>query len=120
MPIQRRFMGEESQRPREDYAAEHSTRRKTAATRADGFGASGGSLYCALHRQTECIRMPTGQGTSDAASTALCEAIARWSYESLPPAVVHTLKTFLLDEVGVIAGAARSPGIAQLNNRLSR
>ena len=63
---------------------------------------------------------PPASTSDDAASAALCEAIAQWRYESLPRAVIDTLKTFLLDEVGVIAGAARAPGIAQLNARLSR
>jgi len=65
--------------------------------------------------------MSSAQHTSDGdASATLCQAIAQWRYESLPGAVISTLKTFLLDEVGVIAGAARAPGIAQLNARLGR
>lgn len=56
----------------------------------------------------------------EAASERLCEAVAAWRYESLPSAVIETLKALLLDEIGVIAGAARAPGIAALNARLSR
>lgn len=55
-----------------------------------------------------------------ATSQALCEAIAQWRYDDLPEAVVRMLKAMLLDEIGVIAGAAHAPGIAQLNARLSR
>lgn len=55
-----------------------------------------------------------------ATSQALCEAIACWRYEDLPARVVDTLKALLLDEIGVIAGAAHAPGIPELNARLSR
>jgi len=63
-------------------------------------------------RETESIPAATSQ--------ALCEAIARWRYEDLPVQVVATLKSLLLDEIGVIAGAAHAPGIPELNARLSR
>ena len=56
----------------------------------------------------------------DDATISLCEALAGWRYDALPAAVTQTLKTFLLDEIGVIAGAARAPGIAELNTRLGR
>jgi 2-methylcitrate dehydratase PrpD len=51
---------------------------------------------------------------------ALCETIARWRYENLPAPVVQMLKALLLDEIGVIAGAANAPGIPELNARLGR
>jgi len=56
----------------------------------------------------------------EATSQGLCEAVARWRFEDLPRPVVDTLKSLLLDEIGVIAGAAKAPGIPELNARLSR
>ena len=64
--------------------------------------------------------MPTPAIKNDDASMALCAEIGAWRYESLPPAVIQMLKTFLLDAIGVIAGAAHAPGITELNARLSR
>ncbi len=55
-----------------------------------------------------------------ATSQALSEAVAAWRYEDLPAGVVTMLKHFLLDELGVIAGAAHAPGIPELNSRLAR
>jgi 2-methylcitrate dehydratase PrpD len=53
-------------------------------------------------------------------SRELCESIAAWRYEDLPPAVVKTVKALMLDTLGVIGGASRAPGIAELNARLAR
>jgi 2-methylcitrate dehydratase PrpD len=53
-------------------------------------------------------------------SQALCERFARLTYEDLPPEVVSTTKALILDTLGVIGGAARAPGIAELNARLAR
>lgn len=53
-------------------------------------------------------------------SLRLCQQLARWRYEDLPADVVHTLKLFLLDTLGVIGGAANAPGIRELNRRLTR
>jgi 2-methylcitrate dehydratase PrpD len=53
-------------------------------------------------------------------SLRLCQQIARWRYEDLPADVVHTLKLFLIDTLGVIGGAANAPGIRALNQRLSK
>src|SRR5688500_11636028 len=53
-------------------------------------------------------------------SRALCENIAAWRYEQLPPAVVKTVKTLILDTLGVIGGASHAPGIPELNARLSK
>lgn len=53
-------------------------------------------------------------------SRALCENVAAWRYEDLPPAVVATAKALVLDALGVIGGAAHAPGIAELHARLSR
>lgn len=51
-------------------------------------------------------------------SLRLCEALAAWRYEDLPPEVVRTVKLFVLDTLGVIGGAANAPGIPELNRRL--
>ena len=56
----------------------------------------------------------------EGASLELCEAVARWRYEDLPPAVVRVLKSLLIDALGVIGGAARAPGIPELHARLAR
>ena len=50
----------------------------------------------------------------------LCEQLARWRYEDLPAEVVRMLKFFLIDTLGVIAGAPNAPGIRELNQRLSK
>ncbi len=50
----------------------------------------------------------------------LCEQLARWRFEDLPAEVVRMLKRFLIDTLGVIAGAANAPGIRELNQRLSK
>ena len=57
---------------------------------------------------------------AEGASLRLCETVARLVYEDLPPRVVRVLKSFVLDELGVIAGAARAPGIRELHGRLTR
>jgi 2-methylcitrate dehydratase PrpD len=46
--------------------------------------------------------------------------VSRLRFDDLPAAVVDTLKALLLDEIGVIAGAAQAPGVPELNARLSR
>ena len=56
----------------------------------------------------------------EGASLELCEAVARWRYEDLPPAVVRMLKSLLIDALGVIGGAACAPGIPELHTRLAR
>ncbi len=56
----------------------------------------------------------------DGASLRLCEMVSRWRYEDLPPEVVRVLKSLLIDTLGVIAGAARAPGIPELHARLTR
>jgi 2-methylcitrate dehydratase PrpD len=53
-------------------------------------------------------------------SLRLCQQLARWRYEDLPADVVHTLKLFLIDTLGVIGGAANAPGIRELNQRLAK
>src|SRR5258705_459583 len=53
-------------------------------------------------------------------SLRLCEQIARWRFDDLPADVVHKLKLFVLDTLGVIGGAAHAPRIRELNQRLPR
>ncbi len=53
-------------------------------------------------------------------SLRLCQQLARWRYGDLPSDVVHTLKLFLLDTLGVIGGAPNAAGIRELNRRLSQ
>jgi 2-methylcitrate dehydratase PrpD len=60
------------------------------------------------------------QPLADDYTLRLCEQLARWRYGDLPDEVVRTLKFFLLDTLGVIAGAANAPGIRELNQRLSK
>src|SRR5258705_13920489 len=48
-------------------------------------------------------------------SLRLCEQIARWRFDDLPADVVHKLKLFVLDTLGVIGGAAHVPGLRELN-----
>ncbi len=57
---------------------------------------------------------------AEGASLKLCEMVSRWRYEDLPPDVVRVLKSFLIDTLGVIGGAARAPGIPELHARLTR
>ncbi|TCT06779.1 MmgE/PrpD family protein [Aquabacter spiritensis] len=57
---------------------------------------------------------------SEGLSARLCAEIATWRYEDLPPDVVRTVKLFLVDTFGVIAGAARAPGIAEVRGRFAR
>ncbi len=52
-------------------------------------------------------------------SLRLCQQLARWRFEDLPADVVHTLKLFLIDTLGVIGGADNAPGIRELNQRLA-
>ncbi len=53
-------------------------------------------------------------------SLRLCEQVVRWRFEDLPGDVVHQLKLFLIDTLGVIGGAAHAPGIDALNQRLAK
>src|SRR6187551_886211 len=61
---------------------------------------------------------PVLQPLPDDYSLQLCKSLAAWRYADLPAAIVHQLKLFLLDTLGVIGGAAHAPGIAELNSRL--
>ena len=53
-------------------------------------------------------------------SLRLCETIAAWRYEDLPAPVLRMTKLCLADTLGVIGGAARTTGIAELNARIAR
>ena len=53
-------------------------------------------------------------------SRSICETVASWRYEDLPPEVVATAKALMLDVLGVIGGARIAPGIAELNARLGK
>jgi 2-methylcitrate dehydratase PrpD len=57
---------------------------------------------------------------AEVASVRLCEAVGTLRYEDLPPAVIHRLKAFMIDTLGVIGGAARAPGIRELHGLLAR
>lgn len=57
---------------------------------------------------------------AEGASLRLCEAISAWRYEDLPQEVIATIKSLILDALGVIGGAANAPGIRELNARLAR
>jgi 2-methylcitrate dehydratase PrpD len=56
---------------------------------------------------------------ADGFSRELIAGLAAWRFETLPPEVVHTVKLFIIDTLGVIGGAAHAPGIEALNRRLS-
>ncbi|MEQ1775656.1 MAG: MmgE/PrpD family protein [Burkholderiales bacterium] len=56
----------------------------------------------------------------DGYSHALCATIAGWTYDLLPAPVLRTVKSLILDTLGVIGGAAHAPGIPELNARLSK
>jgi len=58
--------------------------------------------------------------TPENLSRELCEVVAALRYETLPDAVVSTVKALMLDTLGVIGGASAAPGIAALNDRLSK
>ena len=53
-------------------------------------------------------------------SLDICEALSRWRYDDLPPNVVDSAKHFMIDTLGVIAGALNAPGIETLDKRLTR
>jgi len=53
-------------------------------------------------------------------SLGLCAQLAAWRYEQLPAPVARMVKLMLVDTLGVVGGAARAPGIAELNARLAR
>jgi 2-methylcitrate dehydratase PrpD len=53
-------------------------------------------------------------------SRRFCEAVAGIRYEDIPDDVILTVKLFIIDTLGVIGGAARAPGIAEIGAQLSR
>jgi len=58
--------------------------------------------------------------SDDRLTLHVCETISRWRYDDLPPEVVKSAKLFMIDTLGVIAGACNAPGILALNRRLTR
>jgi 2-methylcitrate dehydratase PrpD len=62
----------------------------------------------------EAMIDPAAPGLSRAIATTL----ARLGPDDIPPEIVRTAKLFTLDTLGVIGGAARAPGIAELNRAL--
>lgn len=64
--------------------------------------------------------VPASAALPDDYTLRLCEQLARWRYEDLPAEVVRMLKFFLIDTLGVIAGASNAVGIRELNARLSK
>jgi hypothetical protein len=68
-------------------------------------------------------QLATAVSTNDemeALSRRLCDEVAAWRFEYLPPDVVHTTKLFVLDTLGVIGGGARAPGIPEIRGRMTR
>jgi 2-methylcitrate dehydratase PrpD len=57
---------------------------------------------------------------AEGTSLELCEQVARLRHEDLPREVILTVKSLILDALGVIGGAARAAGIPELNTRLAR
>ncbi|MDO8877679.1 MAG: MmgE/PrpD family protein [Pseudolabrys sp.] len=64
--------------------------------------------------------VPDIAAATDGISRRLCESLVDWSYDDLPTDVVQTIKLFVVDTFGVIGGAAKAPGMAELNRTLSR
>lgn len=56
----------------------------------------------------------------DGLSRNLCQAVGSIRYEDLPAPVIASTKRLVLDTLGLIGGAARAPGIQELNSRLER
>jgi 2-methylcitrate dehydratase PrpD len=56
---------------------------------------------------------------ADGFSRDICAAYEGWTFEMLPSEVVHRVKLFVLDTLGVIAAASRASGIPELNRLLS-
>ena len=68
-------------------------------------------------------QLATAVSTNDemeALSRRLCDEVAAWRFEYLPPDVVHTTKLFVLDTLGVIGGGARAPGIPEIGGPPAR
>lgn len=63
---------------------------------------------------------PANDVALDGISARFCDALAALRPEDIPADVLHTVKLFVLDTMGVIGGAARAPGIAEINGRISR
>lgn len=55
----------------------------------------------------------------DGYSREVCAAFENWNFSQLPGEVVHRIKLFVLDTLGVIGAAADAEGIAVLNRQLA-
>lgn len=73
-----------------------------------------------MNVQTPIPDVVASAAATDGISRRLCEAVADWRYDDLPADVVQTIKLFVVDTFGVIGGAAKAPGIGELNRALSR
>lgn len=83
----------------------------------------GHEVYLQNRRDRALSEQPNPKTTSkpfDGISRELCNELAHWRFDDLPSDVVRTIKLFLIDTFGVIGGAARAPGIAEINGRLTR
>jgi len=56
---------------------------------------------------------------ADGYSRRICAAFENWEFSRLPGEVVHRIKLFVLDTLGVIGAAANAEGIAALNRQLA-
>jgi 2-methylcitrate dehydratase PrpD len=65
------------------------------------------------------FRAATPVPPADGFSRDVCAAFEGWTFETLPAPVVHRIKLFVLDTLGVIAAASRAGGIPELNRQLS-
>ena len=54
----------------------------------------------------------------DGFSRDVCAVLAGFGYDDLPEAVVHSVKLFVMDCLGVVAGAADAPGVGAVHARL--
>lgn len=66
-----------------------------------------------VHRLASTLR------TDDDADvdTRLCEAFCGWDYSSIPASVITTIKSFIMDTLGVIGAGAQAQGVAELRRR---
>lgn len=58
--------------------------------------------------------MSTTSSANEAPGRYVAERFSQLGWDDLPEAVRHTTRLFLLDTLGVIAGAAKAPGIREL------
>lgn len=56
---------------------------------------------------------------ADGYGQSLCEHLAGWRYDTLPPEVTHVAKRLVLDVLGVTAAAREAGGVPALHTRLA-